>query len=98
METATLTVHIISFSLSLVLFPVLAFAAIRRRHLSKLVTRASLALTGTGLVTGIGLLIVHPAGTRCLALATYLVSFIALYSAAVSVPAVAHVRATQENR
>lgn len=98
METATLTVHIISFSLSLILFPVLAFAAIGRRRLSKLVTHASLALTTTGLITGISLLVVHPAGTRCLALATYLVSFIALYHAAVSVPVTAQLNATQENR
>lgn len=94
METATLTVHIISFSLSLILFPVLAFAAIGRRRLSKLITRASLALTGTGLATGVSLLLVHPAGVRCLALTVYLVSFIALYRAAVSVPA----NAIQENR
>jgi hypothetical protein len=98
METATLTIHIISFSLSLVLFPVLAVAAVGRYYLSKMITRASLALTATGLTTGISLLIIHPAGTRCLLLATYLVSFIALYYAAVSVPAPIRSTVTEKNR
>lgn len=87
METATLTLHIISFSLSLILFPVLAIAAVAHYRLPRVIKAASLALTSTGLITGIALLIVHPAGSRCLMLSAYLVSFIVLYRAASSVPA-----------
>lgn len=86
MEAATLAIHITSFSLSLILFPVLAIAATVRYRLPGIITKTSLALTGVGLMTGIGLLIVHPTGSRCLMLAAYLVAFIALYSAAISVP------------
>lgn len=87
MEALVLAVHILSFSLSLILFPILAIAAIKRHYLPRKTTSASLVLTGIGLVTGIGLLIVHPAGSRCLMLATYLVSFVVLYRAVISIPA-----------
>lgn len=86
MEPTVLTIHIISFSMSLLLFPVLAVAAIAKYHLPRIVKVSSLSLTGIGLATGIGLLVAHPAGSRCLMLTTYLISFIALYRAAASVP------------
>ena len=87
METLVLAVHILSFSLSLILFPILAIAAIKRYYLPRKTISASLFLTGTGLVTGVGLLAIHPAGSRCLMLATYLLAFIILYRAAISIPA-----------
>lgn len=86
MEPATLVLHIISFSLSLVLFPVLAIAAATHYRLPRVVTAASLGLTSLGFLTGAALLVAHPTGSHCAVLSVYLVSFIALYRAAQLVP------------
>ena len=86
METFTLVVHIIGFSLSLILFPVLAIGAITRHRLPRIITSLSISLTSLGFITGVGLLIVHPTGSRCAMLVAYLAAFIALYYVAENAP------------
>lgn len=94
MHSSILALHIISFSASLLLFPVLALAAIQKVTFSRTVKVTSISLTTSGFATGVALLIAHPAGTHCLMLAAYLAAFIALYYAAASRQALAteHIR------
>jgi hypothetical protein len=82
MQAILLTIHIATFSLSLLAFPALALVAFGGIQLPRAIMKSSLILTLTGLISGLALLVAHPTGARCLALTAYLASFIFLYRAA----------------
>lgn len=83
-----LLLHIASFSLSLILLPVLLIAAVTRMSLPRALRYSSLVTTIVGVVSGSALLITSPSGTYCALLFSYVVVFAGLYIKASSIRSV----------
>lgn len=93
--TTLLLVHIISFSISLILLPILVIASITKFALPKTLRYVSLMATVSGLASGSALLIASPSGTYCALLFGYVVVFTAIYiKASIDMPARSAARVT----
>jgi hypothetical protein len=77
--TTLLLVHIVSFSLSLILLPALLITTITRISLPRIVRYSSLITTIIGVASGSALLLTSPSGAYCAVLFSYVVIFAGLY-------------------
>lgn len=77
--TTLLLLHIVSFSLSLILLPALLIATILRLSLPRTIRYSSLVATIVGVTSGSALLLASPSGAYCALLFSYVVVFAGLY-------------------
>lgn len=77
--TTLLLIHIVSFSISLVLLPALLIASVTRYVAPAALRFGSLVATTVGLATGSALLIASPSGAYCAMLFCYVVVFAVFY-------------------
>jgi hypothetical protein len=77
--TILLTIHIISFGLSLIIMPALLLSVLAKVRLPSVVQHGSLAATIIGVTSGAALLVASPSGKYCAALTVYVLAFTALY-------------------
>lgn len=85
--TSLLLLHIASFSLSLILMPVLLITTVTRFSLPRAIKYSSLVTTIIGVVSGTALLFASPSGAYCALLFSYVVIFAGLYLKASSTEA-----------